>query len=166
MFHTSGPVVVSVTLRVVRIVATWSLRISMAGSGQRHARRWPLPTRFPTILASILGVRPDTKRFANPTTQSLKSTEQMSLVLPYLTMCTVMASPGTMWRATTRNRSSARTVTSCLTTWPPPTGESVSNCSIWMCYIYYLCKLHSSTQFTCFSNMIEVSWLRLDQINR
>lgn len=46
--------------------------------------------------------------------------------------------------------------------WPPPTGESVSNFSISMCYIYYVCKLHSATQFTCLSNTIEVSWLRLE----
>ena len=165
MFRTSGPVVVSVTSRVARIVATWSLRTSMAGSGQPHARRWPLPTRFPTVLVSIPGVRLDTKRFANLTMQSLKSMEQMSLVLQYLTTCTMMASPGTMWRATMRNRSSARTAMSCLTMWPLPTRESVSNFSILMCYIYYLCKLHSATQFTCLSNMTELSWLRLNHIN-
>lgn len=166
MFHTSGPVVVSVTSRVARIAATWSLRTSMAGSGQPHARRWPLPTRFPAILASIPGVRLDTKRFANPTMQSLKSMEQMSLVSQYWTTCTMMASPGMMWRATTRNHSSARTAMSCLTMWPPPTRESVSNFNILMCYIYYPCKLHNATQFTCLSNMTEVRWLRLDRINR
>lgn len=166
MFHTSGPVVASVTSRVARIAVTWSLRTSMVGSGQPHAKRWPLPTRFPTVLASIPGVRLDTKRFANLTMQSLISMEQMNLVLQFLTMCTVMASPGMMWHATMRNRSSARTAMSCLTTWPPPTAESVSKFGLLMCYIYYLCKLHRATQFTCLNNMNEVSWLRLNQINQ
>lgn len=113
MFLTSGPVVASVTSRVARIVMTWSLRTSMAGSGQPHARKWPLPTRFPTVLASIPGVRLGTKRFANPTMQSLISMEQMSHALQFLTTCTMMALPGMMWRATMRNHSYARTAMSC-----------------------------------------------------
>jgi len=126
-FLTSGRPDVSATSRAAKTDATSSPRPCTAGSGRRIARRWHPPIKRRTVGASIRGRKRAIRRSSSRTMPSMTSTAPTNPACPSWTMFTTTASPGTTSRVTTRNRSSARTLRSCSTTWPAPTAVFVSN---------------------------------------
>lgn len=120
MFLTSGRLDVSATSRAARTDATSSPSLCTVGSGRRIARRWHPPTKRQTVGASIRGRRLATRRSGSRIMLSMTSTAPTNPACPSWTTFTTTASLGTTSRVIMRNRSSARTLRSCSTTWPAP----------------------------------------------
>ena len=127
MCPTSGLPDVCVTSRVAKTARTWSPWAPSAGSGLQAAQRSLPPTACPLPSATTPGHRLATRRLPSPTMLSSTSTRPMSLACLSSTTCTTTASTGMTLPATTRSPSSARTLTSCWATSPPPTGASASS---------------------------------------
>lgn len=126
MFLTSGRLDVSVTSRAARIDAISSPSLCTVGSGRRIARRWHPPTKCRMVGVSIHGRRPAIRRSGSRIMPNMTSMVPTNPACPSWTTFTTMASPGTTLRVTMRNRSSARTLRSCSTTWPAPTAVFAS----------------------------------------